>query len=89
MPPDWGQNVGRPVKPCGILKTHVSPCVAGLDLLQNPLLGDCCLEAFKTRFLEAWMLAGLERIGGGGFFMGRWDPRMSHTLELEALGGLL
>ena len=67
----------------------MAACGAGLDLLKNPLLGDCWLEASKTRFLEAWMLAGLERIGGGGFSMGRWDPRMSHTLELEALGGLL
>ena len=36
------------------------PCAAGLDPLKNHLLRDGMQEASKIRFLEAWMLAGLE-----------------------------
>ncbi len=70
----------RPVNPCAALKTLVIPCVAGLDLLKNPLLGDCWLEASKTRFLEAWMLAGLE---GLEEVADRWEEGTGRTEDIE------
>jgi hypothetical protein len=60
----WGQNVGRPLNPCGGLWHPVAACAAGLDPANIKISdsGGLDLEAWC---LDAWMLAGLEGIGGG------------------------
>ena len=59
----WGQNVGRLVPPCKLLKTLVRPVSAGLDPLYTKIPDS------GGPGLEAWMLdAG--RIGGiGGWWL--------------------
>ena len=61
----------------------MAACAPGLDLLKKPLLGDCWLEASKTRFLEAWMLAGLEGLEGLEEVADRWEEGIGRTEDIE------
>ena len=87
----WGENVGHPVIPCAALCRPVPPCRARLDP-PNIEISDSGGLDLEGWCLDAWVLAGLEGIGGGDGGdggMGGWDPRTSHTLELQELGGLV
>ena len=70
---------------CGGLWLPVPPCAAGLDPLYIKISdsGELDLEAWC---LDAWMLEGLEWIGGGDGGDVGGIGRSSHTLELQELG---
>ena len=80
----WDQNVGRPLPPCAALWRPVPPNGSGLDPLYIKISdsGGLDLEAWC---LDAWMLEGLEWIGGGdggdgGIGMGGGDWKdVSHA----------
>ena len=83
----WGQGC-RP--PCGGLCSPVAANRNGLDP-PNVKISDSGGLDLEAWCLDAWMLEGLEGIGGVTevtAFWGEGIGRNSHTLELQELGGL-
>ena len=78
----WGQNVWQPVNTCGSLCHPVTPSAAGLDP-PNFKISDSGGLDLEARCLDAWMLEGLEWIGGGDGgdgILGRGDrKKFSHS----------
>ena len=74
----------HPVAACGPLWHSVPPCRTGLDPFDIQISDSGCLD-LEAWYLEAWMLAGLEWIGGydggeGGIGLGGGDwKKFSHA----------
>ena len=82
----WGQNVGRPLPPCGILKSAAAADWIPLTLRFQIL--EARIWRPGARMSGCWKdWNGLEEVTEVTAFWGEGLGRNSHTLKLQELGG--